>query len=403
MSKPSVIVLGVDSPIGLAIIRELSENGAVVIGIGNTPQSIGKASKHLNTFYRRESQREQLAEQIINIQNKHGCVALFAISENDIEILNSFRPKLSSLALMFAPQDTMDKVLDKKYTYEIAKNIGIDCPESWQISGIAELDSLKEEIHYPVVLKWRNPQNVISRLQDHQVEFIKTEYAENFIELKEKLSRYTLMGEFPLFQAYCHGSGLGQFFLIHQGKVIQHFQHQRLHEWPPEGGTSTLCKSLASDQHKVLLEKSAALLVEMGWEGIAMVEYRYDNKTNKALLMEINGRFWGSFPLAYYANAKFAWFLLCYKGLNQIEPISEIKPNVYCIFGIPELRRLIRVFFQPNCISDKFYKNTPIKDLLLILYVLLDPRGKSFVFNWTDPRPFIIDIIQAFKKAIRKA
>lgn len=403
MNNPSVIVLGVDTPIGLAIIRELSANGVDVIGIGNTTYSIGKASKHLHTFYRRESQPEQLAQQILNIKAQHACVALFAISENDIETLNGFRPKLSGLALMFATQEAMDKVLDKKYTYDIAKNIGIDCPESWQISQIEELDGVKEVINFPVVLKWRNPQNIISRLQQHKVEFIKTEYAENFIELKEKLSKYSIMGEFPLFQVYCHGVGLGQFFLIHQGKVIQRFQHQRLHEWPPEGGTSTLCKSLSNDQHKALLDKSAALLVEMGWEGVAMVEYRYDNKTDKAFLMEINGRFWGSLPLAYYANANFAWLLFCYKGLNRITPTPRIKSNVYCMFAIPELRRLIRVFFQPKCISDKFYKNTPIKDLLLIIYVLVNPRGKSFVFSWADPRPFMTDVKQAFKKAIGKA
>lgn len=403
MNKPSAIILGVDSPIGLAIIRELSENSVRVIGIGNTLYSIGKASKHLHAFYRREIQSEQLVEQIISIKDQHDCVALFAIAENDIEILNSFRSKLSSLALMFAPQDAMDKVLDKKYTYDIAKKVGIDCPESWQISQIAELDIIREEIYFPVVLKWRNPQHIMPRLQKHQVEFIKTEYADNFIELKEKLSRYSLMGEFPLFQVYCHGNGLGQFFLIHQGKVIQRFQHQRLHEWPPEGGTSTLCKSLDNNQHKVLLDKSAALLIEMGWEGVAMVEYRYDSKADKALLMEINGRFWGSLPLAYYANANFAWLLFCYKGLNRIAPTPKIKPNIYCMFGIPEFRRLIRVLFQPNCISDKFYKNTPIKDFLLIIYVLANPRGKSFVFSWTDPRPFITDVKQAFKKAIRKA
>ena len=140
----------------------------------------------------------------------------------------------------------------------------------------------------------------------------------------------------------------------------------------------------------------------MGWEGVAMVEYRYDSQNDKAVLMEINGRFWGSLPLACYANANFAWLLLCFKGLNKVVTVPDIKPDIYCMFGIPEIRRLVRVFLQPKLIADKYYKNTPIKDLLMVLYVLLSFRGKYFVFKWTDPWPFINDLKQAIMKSVGK-
>src|SRR5690606_28748671 len=85
------------------------------------------------------------------------------------------------------------------------------------------------------------------------------------------------------------------------------FQHERLHEWPPEGGVSTLCRSVPLERHQEQMAKSVALLVSLGWSGPAMVEYRYDPGRGRYVLMEINGRFWGSQPLAYHCGAHFAW------------------------------------------------------------------------------------------------
>ena len=58
-------------------------------------------------------------------------------------------------------------------------------------------------------------------------------------------------------------SGLGQFFLINNGLVIQRFQHLRVHEWPPEGGFSTLCRAVPLNEHAQLMNKSEQLLLNI--------------------------------------------------------------------------------------------------------------------------------------------
>jgi predicted ATP-grasp superfamily ATP-dependent carboligase len=71
-------------------------------------------------------------------------------------------------------------------------------------------------------------------------------------------------------------------------------------------------------------EQSAALLRAMNWEGPAMVEYRFDADTGSSLLMEVNGRFWGSLPLADYAGADFPY--LFYRSSSR-----ELSPTPYKI------------------------------------------------------------------------
>jgi predicted ATP-grasp superfamily ATP-dependent carboligase len=314
-----------------------------------------------------------------------------AVSENDIQWLNEHRDQFS-IPLMFPDQERMALVLDKQRTYEHAKACGVPVPRSYQIQSLDDLDTIESELTYPVVMKWPDPIAIIGKLHAHKISLIKADYADSFSELKTKLAVYQSLGEFPLIQIYHKGHGLGQFFLIHKGRVIQRFQHERIHEWPPEGGYSTYCKSIDTQQHPALFSQSEALLKSLNWEGVAMVEYRYDTATGEAVLMEINGRFWGSYPLAYHSDAQFA--KLYFEALTGNEPsyVPPAKAGTECRFMIPETKRLIRVLLQPSKIQDKQYINTPLKDLSRYLMAFIRPKSHYFVFQWKDPKPLLQDL-----------
>src|SRR3546814_5071829 len=66
------------------------------------------------------------------------------------------------------------------------------------------------------------------------------------------LSKYASLGIFPLIQEYCPGTGLGQMFLTLNGDVLVEFQHERSLEWPPEGGSSAICRSVPLERHAQL-------------------------------------------------------------------------------------------------------------------------------------------------------
>jgi hypothetical protein len=59
--------------------------------------------------------------------------------------------------------------------------------------------------------------------------------------------------------------------------------------------------------------KSAELLLSaVGWQGVAMVEFKRDVRDGKAKLMEINGRLWGSLQLAVSSGVDFPSLCLDY-------------------------------------------------------------------------------------------
>ena len=72
------------------------------------------------------------------------------------------------------------------------------------------------------------------------------------------------------------------------------FQWQRVREVDPRGSASSARKSVALDPS--LASHSVQLIREIGFEGVAMVEYKQP-RGGALVLMEINGRPWGSIGL----------------------------------------------------------------------------------------------------------
>ena len=386
------LVLGIDTPIGLSIIRELGQHGVPVTGIGRSAHALGMASRYLQRGVVRADDSAALIEQLVALGRELGPACLFAISESDITLLNQHRARLSGFTLMFTDEARMARVLNKEQTYAAAARVGIRVPRTEQVTSLAAAQQVAPQLRYPVVLKWANPNDVVDVLIAAGCEQDKTHYCYSAAELLAYLQPYAKVGLFPLIQEYCAGFGLGQFVLMKDGVAHAIFQHKRLHEWPPEGGFSSQCESLPQAANGALMERSVALLRELDWEGIAMVEYRYDPATAEAALMEINGRFWGSLPLAYHAGAQFPWLLYQLFGQQRAVTQPAYRAGVRCRFMIPETKRLLRILFQQSRIADRNVSFARAPALLGYLADFVRPGSRYYIFEWKDARPFFSDI-----------
>lgn len=369
------VVLGIDTPIGLAIIRDLGRHGVTVHGIARSDGALGLSSRYL---HRGMLRAEDVVTQLRRLGEEIGPATLFAIAETDILALNKVRAQLPGYRFMFADAAPMERVLRKDLTYAAAAKVGLFVPRTWHPSTIKEGAVAAAQVRYPVVLKWSDPNAMIPILRQAGMALEKAQYCHDAPSLMAALRRYQSLERFPMVQEFCAGHGLGQFVLMQDGQALYQFQHQRLHEWPPEGGTSTLCASLPPQQHAELMQQSIALLRELEWEGVAMVEYRYDPATGQAALMEVNGRFWGSLPLACQAGASFPWY--CYQALGLRQPISS-RPyvaGVRCRYMTPETRRLLHL--------------RTWRELANYLFEFLRPRSGYFVHDWRDPLPLWRDL-----------
>jgi predicted ATP-grasp superfamily ATP-dependent carboligase len=397
---PPCIVLGLETQIGLSVVRELGRAGIRVIGVAHDVRAIGLASRHLwQGRVVNPPRSEELLGVIRALGEEHGPCALLAISETNLSWLVANRGRLGNVRPALPPAEALQAVLDKQRTLQAAVEVGIDVPRTAEPASLREALSLGSSFGFPAVLKWKDPQRVSARLRDLGLPLLKAEYVNSAQDWPRVAERYAPLGEWPLVQTYARGRGLGQFFFMQDGVAVRRFQHLRIAEWPPEGGFSSVCDAVPLDQHLELQRKSEALLRKIGWTGVAMVEYRWDAETDRALLMEINGRFWGSFPLAAHSGAGFA--LLAYYAAMGL-PLPTLPPprqDLRCRMVATELKRLHRLLLSPKLVADPSFVVRPMRELMAFIGNFVRPRVRYYVWASDDPKPFFADLRNVFAKS----
>ncbi|MBU6269801.1 MAG: carboxylate--amine ligase [Betaproteobacteria bacterium] len=398
----AVLLLGIDTPIGLALVRELAGHGVAVHGIARSARAPGLRARGLASGHCHGPRDAALLALLRDLAWQHGARHCFAVSESDIAWLNRHRECLPGLTLMMADGPRLARVLDKASVYRTAAALGIAVPQSWPIADAEAARQVPALARYPVVVKWADPNRVADRLRALGLPLEKARYCHDAAELAALLARYAPVGEYPLVQAQVPGEGMGQMLLMHEGRAVLRFEHRRLREWPPEGGTATCCESVDPDRDPALMAQSEALLRALEWSGPAMVEYRHDPASGRSVLMEVNGRYWGSYPLAQQAGAHFAWTHLRLVAGLPASPAAPEPPGRQCRFLVPDTRRLLRILFAPGQIADRSRRWQAGRELWRYLVYPIGRRRGHYVFRGSDPLPCLADLIGIARAALRR-
>lgn len=366
------------------MLRELGQHGVPVLAIGKRG-SIGAASRHAREFAVRPA--GAIAGWLPGLVASHGIGAVMAVSEGDLVQLAELKHSLPGTTVAVPDPEPLALVLDKTRTLEAARQVGIVVPQSWQPLAGEDHAARAAALTYPVAIKWADPIAAGPLLDAAGLALEKVEYAATAPALLAILSRYDRLGQWPLVQEWCAGHGLGQMLYMAQGRATLRFQHRRLREWPVSGGVSTCCEAVPLDQHAALMQQSEALLASIGWEGAAMVEYRHDPVTDRSVLMEINGRFWGSIPLAHHCGAQFGWETWRRQVLGETrDEIPTIKPR-RARYMVPDTKHLAAVLRDSSV-------SVGAKARLAAGFFggLLNPRTGYYVWSARDPGPLFADL-----------
>ncbi|GGC40183.1 hypothetical protein GCM10011371_29430 [Novosphingobium marinum] len=392
-SLDPIVVIGTDSPIGLTVMRELGERGIAVHAFGKGEDALGRWSRHASRF---RTIPGPLADWLPAYVAAHRIGAVMAISEHHLIELARLKARLGGARALCPDPEKLNLVLDKRRTFALAAEAGIDVPRGWHPAAGEDFAAIARSLDYPVAIKWPDPNAVSRQLAAGGIALEKVEYAADAPSLLDILDRYAPLGVWPLVQTWVAGHGLGQMLNMHDGRATLVFQHRRLREWPPSGGVSALCEAVPLAEHAAQMERSERLLRRIGWEGPAMVEYRFDPATGRYWLMEINGRFWGSMPLAYHCGAHFAWEAWrC--GVEGKDAAPHQIRQRRARYVIPDAKHLLAVLRD-----GKLPVLRRLAFGLRFVADFLDPRMRYYVWSLRDPGPFFGDLIGIVRKRLRR-
>jgi predicted ATP-grasp superfamily ATP-dependent carboligase len=300
MSAARVLVTDAGRGSAIAVIRSLGRRGLHVIAADSDARSPGFRSRYAaqRLVYPDPARDADAVIELLHAEAAAGRVDLIVPVSDDVLLpLARSRSRFAGLCELAIPDDAaLEQVADKAATMALAQRLGVPVPRTARVETVDEALAAAPDLGWPVVLK-----PIASRvLRDAGVERFEVAYAQDAAALRERMSRFE--GRCGvLLQRYHAGEGHGVELLLERGRVLMSFQHRRLHEVPITGGASALRESVELDAE--LLDHATRLMAALDWTGLAMVEFRVGPEG--PVLMEVNGRIWGSLPLAVKSGVDF--------------------------------------------------------------------------------------------------
>lgn len=302
-AKHKILVLDGDHKNALAIVRHLGRTGRYIIDVVSCYKySISFLSKYVTHKFlitNPDQNPEKYIDEIVSILQKGNYLTIIPVSHISFRLCSLYSSRIRNHTyLTIASPEQIEVATSKIKTYQLAEKIGVPYPETKELKNIDEIEKI--EIEFPCVIK-------------SPVETGKTlvYYANNRDELVKKYRKMCASrnfdGALPFIQKYIEGEGAGFFAFYKKGRCLSWFMHRRIREYPVKGGPSTAAEGFYNEQ---ILKHGRQILDELKWEGVAMVEFKKDNRTGIYNLMEINAKFWGSLDLALVSGVNFPQMLI---------------------------------------------------------------------------------------------
>jgi predicted ATP-grasp superfamily ATP-dependent carboligase len=371
----------------LAFIRSLGRAGMRVIAADSEPKSPGMRSRDAAASLVYPDPRvapRGYVEAIQRAVSEQWVDLVIPITDDTMLPLARERQSFGDSLLAIPSPESLALAADKHRTLARAEALGIRTPRTQLVRSADE--ALAAPLgEGPVVLKPRRSR-VVSEAGIDQLE---VRYARDRGDLGRAMSE--LEGRCDvLLQEYVAGTGVGVEVLAHEGRVLAAFAHRRLRELPPQGGRSAFRESI--ELVPSLFEPSRQLIGDLGFTGLAMVEWKAGS--GAPALMEVNGRVWGSLPLAVAAGMDFPAHLASLY-LNGPPKVGTPCDTDYAR-GVRGRNLLLDLKWMANVMLGRrrldFLPGPRRRDVLGAAASLFDPRIHDDVQSLRDPLPGLTEI-----------
>ena len=384
-----ILVLNAHLNFGVTVVQSLGRRGHECWVASHRPEFAARHSRYVTRvaiYPDPMSERRSFEEWIVAFLNANRPDLILPLGDSTLILLHEMRDRLAGAVL--AVPDAADVAFDKERVRQLAVQLGIPTPETLYLEryDARALDAFASSL--PLVVK-----PVRSVVWKRGAGNMKARIVHDAPAAAEVAASAVEVGPIQV-QRWVPGRGMGVEVLASEGRIVMAFAHRRLHEGLNLSPVSTYREAVTPPPS--LLKAASQLLGELRWTGVAMVEFRVDDATGRYWLLEINGRFWGSLPLAVYAGADFPRALVDLM-LSATEPRPyQLDGPYYCRDVVQDLRWMVGNRGQ--------LLRRPAAALTTLLQwgrVLTGREGWDGA-SWRDPQPFLRYLFEIPRKRLRK-
>lgn len=376
MKIENVIILGGHIQ-ALGLARQAHSMGVRVILLLHDGYSVARFSRAVDKVVVC-ADMNKLKETIHPFAGKQ--TLLFPTSDEYIEYLLDNYQELNQQYVLGIPKPACVEIFaDKRKTYQFAERMGIPHPKSWYPNSLDDVRQISKMADYPLVVK---PAIMYSFHKTFGKKAYRCDTPNGLISLCETISlQYPI--DSLVIQEFLAGGAESLYSygaMAVKGKPIAWVMANRIRQNPMDFGNSTTF-AITCDIPE--MEVSARnILKEVEYDGLAEVEFMYDDKTETYKFLEINTRAWKWHSIStglgfgflsemiHYYNGEQGDFKPDFKKTAWVERLTDYAVSLKSILkGRLKLGNVLRSYCQ-----KKVSAVWTIKDPLpAVMYLLLSP------------------------------
>lgn len=395
-----ILVTSARSPHALTAIREFGSRGWDVTATDCTSLGSGLYSRYVNKRIKWPNMTEQPERWIETCLDelKGGGYDLIFPTFEETFLVSRFRDELARYTnVIVESYEKMMRVHHKIKLTDLATSLGLDVPETWQPASPEELDGLKGDLPYPLVMKLPDANNSLG--------LCFCDDADSLVKAWNKLIKfYGLSGDrMPMIQRKIQGEIIFSLFLADRGRTVGQLIYEPLLMFPEGGGTAFYRQSARNEQAE---ELSFKLMADLEWHGFLGFDYIKDPDTGRSLLIDANPRPNPAFMTGQSAGVDFAGMVIEMVKGGKPKPMLEPKPGVrsktwfvhwlwFSFQLMPgrnwwgRIRKAFKYFWIKGFVPDIHRSDDPKPSWIMALYVpyfmfvvnTLKPKTGGFMFG----------------------
>lgn len=333
VQSTGALVIGGDYR-GLGIVRSLGRHG-IPVWVLRDDHLLASFSRYTRRSlpWPRSGETQQITHLLsLGKRFRLDGWALFPTGDETVALIARHHAQLmKQFTLTTPPWEVVRWGHDKRLTYRLAEELGIDYPRTYYPNSQDEVAVLNCD--FPVILKpaireGSNPFTHAKAWRAEDREALLARYDE---------ARMLVSPEVIMVQEIIPGGGAAQFSfaaLCVNGRPLASLVAQRARQYPIDFGRSS---SYVETVEQPEVEESArSLLATIGFTGLVEVEFKRDARDGRYKLLDINPRIWGWHTLGRRAGMDFPyliWSLIQGKALSEL----RARPGIRWVRAVTDL------------------------------------------------------------------
>jgi predicted ATP-grasp superfamily ATP-dependent carboligase len=259
---------------------------------------------------------------------------LIPTSDQQTMFLARHRESLGrSYRFLLAETELVERIANKRSQYEYAAEIGVPIPATWSPNRRDDLEAIAEEITFPCIVKpvysdlWRayRREQGFERWKKLAVVGSRSELFEAWDDMSQSgvellLQENIAGGDDQIYNLFA--------YLDANSTPLAALARRKLRQWPIGHGSGCYLVSVRAPR---VVEQGLTLLREMGYRGLADVEFKRDPRDGLYKLMEINVRCATHVSLAIDLGVDFPAIAYADALGHVCDPVMEYEEGRYWI------------------------------------------------------------------------